>query len=294
MNRPVLAPGLRVLRRSRDELQIGLSAEHRVRLRDTEPVRRTLARLTRGEAVPDDPETRSVLAALAPVLVDGAGLVDPGAAAGDVAAAALRDPSGYRSRLAARREARIVVRGDLGAPGAEPAPLLAAAGAPVAAEAQSGRPDAVLVLSIGEIDRGELDPLVRHGIPHLVLRLIEGTAVVGPFVEPGRTACLRCLDAHRSVHQPDAIPLALRHAAAAHDRHDGVAEPADTALATLAVAWAVRDLVSFVEGERPATWSATVEFSPTLDLVSRTEWLRNPACGCGWAPGEQPSSTMAG
>lgn len=282
MSKPVLAPGLRVLRRSRDELQIGIGPRGRVRLADTEPVRRTLGHLLRGEAVPDDQETRPVLDALAPVLVDGAGLLASGVSAGDAAAAALHDPAAYAARLEARRRATVSVSGELG--GTDPRPLLTAAGVRTAGEDVPQGSTVALFLRVGDIDRAELDPLVRSRTAHLLVRIVEGDAVVGPLVEPGRTACLRCIDAHQALADPHAATLALRHAAARHDRHDGVAEPVDTALATLAVAWAVRDLVTLVEGGRPAAWSSTVQLSATLDSVSRAEWRRHPACGCGWLP----------
>lgn len=279
MTRLALAPGLRVLRRSRTLLQVGLLAQHRVLLPDTEPVRRTLGRLARGEAPPDDAQTREVLGALAPALVDATGLVVPGVAAGDVAAVALLDPAGYPGRLAARRQAAIAVHGALA--DVDPRPLLHAAGVAVSV-GRAAAPTAWLVLSMGELDREQVDPLIRAGIPHLIVRMVEGEAVVGPFVEPGRTACLRCLDAHRIEDDPRAGVLAAAHARAV--RHDGVVEPVDTALATLAAAWAVRDLVSWIEGERPSTWSATVQLSATLSPVTHAEWRRHPACGCSWLP----------
>jgi bacteriocin biosynthesis cyclodehydratase domain-containing protein len=277
--RPVLAPGLRILRRSRHDIQIGLSPEHRVVLPDAEPVRRTLGHLLRGEAVPDGPDTEAVLATLAPVLVDGSGLVSPGLAAGDVAAVALRDHAGYPARIAARRGATVRIFGSLG--DVEPGPLLAAAGLRTADDESA---TVALVLSAGEVDREVLDALVRARTPHLCVRLVEGTAVVGPFVDPGRTACLCCMDSHRTLDDPQAASLSARHAGAAADRRDGVAEPLDTALATLAVAWAVRDVVTHVEGDLPSTWSTTVELSATLASVTQTEWLRHPSCGCTRLP----------
>jgi hypothetical protein len=86
--------------------------------------------------------------------------------------------------------------------------------------------------------------------------------------------------------------LAVRQALAREDRRDGVAEPVDNALAGLAVAWAVRDLLTQVEGDRPSTWSAVVSLSATLTTVTQTEWLRHPGCGCAWLPDAQPSRTM--
>ena len=284
--RPVLAPGLRVLPWSREELQIGLRPA--LRLPTTEPVRRTLGHLLRGEALPADEAAAEVVTALRPVLVDGATLLAPDLSAGDVAAVALRDPSGYPERLAARRRARIAVTGSLGA--ADPRSLLAAGG--VRTVDDVAQATAVLVLAVGEVDRDDLDGLVRAGVPHLPVRVVEGEAVVGPFVEPGRTACLRCLDAHAAVGEPHRATLATRHARAAADRQDGVAEPVDTALATLAVAWAVRDLLTHAEGDRPSTWSATLRLGPALAPVTHTEWLRHPDCGCGWLPDDQVSRTM--
>ena len=290
MKRPVLAPGLRVVRRSRGVLQVGLARDRRLLLPDSEPVRRTLGHLLRGEAPPGDPETFEVLQALAPVLVDASGLVVPGMAAGDVAAAALLDPSGYAARLDARARASVTVQGELG--DVDPRPLLTAAGVRVLDPDPDQAPATTLVLSVGEVGRDETDRLVHAGVPHLVVRLIEGEAIVGPFVDPGRTACLRCLDAHRIDDDPHAPVLAAAHARLAGARSDGVAEPVDTALATLAVAWAVRDLVSHVDGERPSTWSATVQLSATLATVTQAEWRRHPACGCSWLPDHEQASTM--
>lgn len=289
--RLVLAPGVRVLRRSRTVLQVGLAAQRRVLLADTEPVRRTLDGLLRGDLPPGDPASGAVLEQLAPLLVDAGGLVVPGVASGDVAAAALLDPRGYRDRLAARQRSRVAVQGVLG--DVDPVPLLEAAGLGLSGDTRPDLPDVVLVLSVGELDRDQVDRWVRAGVAHLVVRIVEGDVLVGPFVEPGRTACLRCLDAHRSEDDPRAPVLVAAHARASGQRHDGVADPVDTALATLGLSWAVRDLVSHLEGARPSTWSSTVELSATLSSVTQVEWRRHPACGCSWLPDAQSSRTMA-
>jgi bacteriocin biosynthesis cyclodehydratase domain-containing protein len=282
MFRPVLAPGLQVLRRSRTELQVGLRPA--LRLPDTEPVRRTLDRLVRGEVIDDDPETRRVLAVLAPVLVDSAGLVVPDVAPAEVAAIAARDPAGYQGRLAARRRTRVFLDGS--APGVRPELMLGSTGLELTDQLEEA--SVVLLIRAGEIDRADVDGLLRASTPHLLVRLVEAAAVLGPFVEPGRTACLRCLDAHRALDEPLAGMLVARHLAAAAERQDGVAEPVDSTLATLAVAWAARDLLTYAEGDRPSTWSSTVHLAPTLATVSRTEWLRHPACGCSWTPDTGP------
>src|SRR5689334_7248456 len=101
MTRHLLLPGLRVLSRGRDEIQIGLG-DRRLRLRADAPLRRVLAALDRGETVPNDPAARRALARLAPVLIDGDLLRPAGVAPAAAAAAAARDPAGFPARLAAR------------------------------------------------------------------------------------------------------------------------------------------------------------------------------------------------
>jgi bacteriocin biosynthesis cyclodehydratase domain-containing protein len=140
-----------------------------------------------------------------------------------------------------------------------------------------------IAVGVGEPDRTLLDRWLQRGLPHLVVRLTEGRVLLGPFVDPGRTACLRCLDAHRTDEDPD-WPLLVQQYAAQLDsgRADGVPEPVDPALAALAVGWAVRDVATFVEGHRPTTWSTTVLLSERLEELGTMPWLRHPECGCSW------------
>lgn len=286
IRRPVLAPGLRVLDRGRRRLQIGIDPEHAREFRATEELRLVLDHLDRGEVPPVVTRVRRALATLAPVLVDADALTPPGVAPGDAAAAALLDPDGYAERLAERADRTVAVLGDLGP---DPRPLLRAAGIGIAVDATHA--DVVLLLSAGEPDRELLDPLVRDRIEHLLVRAIDGHLVIGPLVSPGRTACVRCLDAHRAADDPLYPALASVHHRAR--RHDGVAEPIDSALATLAIAWAVRDVVSHLDGEPASTWSATVRCGPGLTGLTQVQWLRHPECSCSWGDLPLPSATMA-
>ncbi|MGN6577269.1 MAG: TOMM precursor leader peptide-binding protein [Nocardioides sp.] len=141
-----------------------------------------------------------------------------------------------------------------------------------------------LLVGVGEPDRELADEWMREQTPYVVVRLTEGRAVVGPFVVPGRTACLRCLDAHHTDADPE-WPLLVRQYAEAtrHDRADGVPEPVDPALAALAVAWAARDVTTCADGGRPSTWSGTLTLHPDLATLETRSWLRHPECGCAWA-----------
>jgi hypothetical protein len=121
-----------------------------------------------------------------------------------------------------------------------------------------------------------LDELVRRSEPHLVVTGAAGPITVGPFVSPGLTACSRCVTAHRCDRDPGHATVMEQYTASSDE-----SVPPDPVLLQLAVAWAVRDLVSYVEGDVPATWSSTVLMDPQLTLA-RQQWLRHPACGCSW------------
>ncbi|MGI9157570.1 MAG: hypothetical protein ACR2FG_13215 [Marmoricola sp.] len=261
-HRPVLLPGLRVLRRGLDEVQIGLDPRRAVVLKATGAVRRTLAVL--AVAGPADQADADVLARLARL-----GLL----ADHDAHRAQDLTPGPVPGR-------RVQVR-TFGATALPMVTDLLRAGGLVGCG--SGPADLGLLVGVGEPDRDLLDPWVQAGVPHLVLRLSEGVAWIGPFVVPGSTACLRCVDAHHTDSDPRWPLLVAQQAAqTACVRPDGVPEPVDPVLTQLALSWAVRDLACHVEGAVPATWSATLRMPPQLAETESVTWLRHHECGCSW------------
>ena len=143
----------------------------------------------------------------------------------------------------------------------------------------------------GRCRAARLDPLVRDEVPHLLVRDHGHEVVVGPFVAPGRTACLRCVDCHLGELDPRR-GLAVEQAAT---QQPLVAPPVDATLRAVALSLAVRDLVTFVEGDQPATWSATITVGRPLDLAPDTlaaaRGLRlrlgragDRRVGTGWSP----------
>ncbi|WP_157210154.1 hypothetical protein [Nocardioides aequoreus] len=255
--RLVLAPGLRVVRRGRDRLQVGLTPPRRVVLERTTPVREVLHALQLGLEPAPGPEVGSVLRRL---VAHGC-------------AVPLED--------AARPV--VALRGHGPAWPVDVPRLLGAAGLRHTRWAQEAA--GVLVLAHGEPARELLDPLLRQGVPHLVVTLVDGGARLGPLVEPGATACLRCHDAHLAETDPEHLAVLERYVeAGGRPRGDGLADAPDAALATLVSGWAVRDLAAHLRGERPATWSSTLRWHPGAAEPVTRRWLRRPGCGCGWAP----------
>ena len=177
-------------------------------------------------------------------------------------------------RLAARAACTVDVR----APERWRAPIgqwLDQAGVTVAAP-HAERASVSLLVTAGEPPRSGVDRLVTADRPHLLLALLPDRARLGPFVVPGRTACLRCLDAHLGEADPRRA-LVLEQL---EDAEPG-STPYDAVLAHAAAALAVRDLTSYAEGDRPATWSATITVGTDLALPTRL-WTRHPHCGCSW------------
>lgn len=253
-NRPHLAPGLRVVRRGRHHLQVGLYDDCRTLLPRTEAVERALTLLLERQPLGEDPAVAEVLDHL-----DRAGCL-----------AWSRAPS-----------APVAVLGRFEGPGLpDVVELLAAAG--IATTRSPALAGVVVVLCPGELDRDRLDPLIRRGTSHLVVRLVDGGAVLGPFVVPGTTACLRCIDAQRSVHDPDHVAVTSRYVrATAAARPDGVPD-VDPALAAVALAWATRDVITYLEGREPSTWSRTWHLGAEPAAPHAQSWSRHPRCGCCW------------
>ena len=256
----MLRPGTHPLRRSDGRLQLGLSPGSAIVLPDSDLTRRLVDPLLVGQADP---------AQLEPLIA--AGLVV--------------DEASVRTRPRRRRQ-RIVVRPFGHASSVGLAHLVREAmadlGLPEPAPPRSDHVDVVLLVGVGEPHRELVDPWVRSATPHALLRFVEGSAVIGPWVAPGTTPCLRCLDAHHTDRDASWPLLVRQYAdASAPDRRDGQPEPVDPALASIATGWLVRDLATFLSGGQPSTWAATLHLPTDLAGFEVRSWLRHPECGCG-------------
>jgi hypothetical protein len=250
-DRPLLLPGLAVLRRDRRHLQVGVEPPRCVVLPDEPDVHRLLGDLRAGR--PPSPTTTEGHRSVARL----------------VAAGLVADLDTLDGQAAARARVRV----GLDAPGDLVHPVterLGAAGLAVAAPDQA--PDVLLVLRDGPVPRLRLDRCAREDLPHLVVSSEPGAVTVGPFVSPGRSACVRCVDAHLGTLDPRRALLL---------EQVEVAVPREPALHAVALAWAVADLVAWAEGRTPSSWSATVRLDADLD-VRRTAWRRHAGCGCAW------------
>ena len=248
-SRPRLLPALVVARRDQDTLQVGIDPPHRVLLPDHPGVRRLLDALARGESPPLDCEQATQ--ALARLVIAGLVIADQAPA-----------PTAT-IRIEASGDSLTEVRLALTEAGC-------LAGGP-----RDITPDLAIIAGLREPRRALSDELVREGLPHLFVAGIADGYRVGPFVVPGSTACLRCIDAWHAEADPRR-GLIVEQASRPED------PPVDDPLVhRMAISWAARDVRRYLGGLEPSTWSATVQLGAG-SMPTRQAWRRHPHCGCAW------------
>lgn len=140
----------------------------------------------------------------------------------------------------------------------------------------TGPPSAAVLVGPACADLRLRTQLQRAGVPHLAAAVRETTGLVGTFVLPGRSACLRCVDLHRADRDPAWPVLAAQLA------NGGAAvEACDTVLAAAVAACAAREVLSLLDGgEPPTTIGGTVELALPSWRWRRRTWSPHPDCDC--------------
>jgi bacteriocin biosynthesis cyclodehydratase domain-containing protein len=143
----------------------------------------------------------------------------------------------------------------------------------------SGRADSTVVIApTASIVPPEWLGQVRHR-PHLPVIIRETTAVIGPFVLPGQTPCLRCVELTRGDRDPAWPVLAAQLIG---ERH-GV-EPCDVGLASAAAAIVALHVLAWLDrgiAAPPPSVGGIVELSLADLSLRRRTVTAHPGCGCG-------------
>lgn len=157
---------------------------------------------------------------------------------------------------------------------------------------QSSQPHAVVTADRADLvvltDALIADPRVVRDlhaadVPHLPVRVRDGTGLVGPLVIPGVTSCLSCADRHRRDRDAawPAVAAQLRHTVGAADRATLMGT---AALALNQVDRVVRALRCGDDPlgtpEPPMTLDTTLEFDVGSGAVLARRWSRHPGCPC--------------
>jgi hypothetical protein len=135
----------------------------------------------------------------------------------------------------------------------------------------------VVVTADHEPSRESADEAMRRGVPFLCVGMRELVGLVGPFVVPGRTACLRCVDLFRSQLDPCWLTLVDSiHA------NPAAARCGPPSLVTLTGGYATQEIAIWASGALPVSCDHVVEIPHGLGQVQTVGYQPHPECGCGW------------
>ena len=140
-------------------------------------------------------------------------------------------------------------------------------------------------------DPAPVDPSLRavlhqDRIPHLQASVDGQRAVVGPLVLPGRSSCLQCADLHRTDRDPAWPALAVQLAVRPRRRVSS-----DVALCVATVGVAAGQALAQLDGQRPATLAASLEWQLPDWRLRRRSWPAHYGCDCGAALVTNPDTT---
>ncbi|MGC5167179.1 thiamine biosynthesis protein ThiF [Luteimicrobium sp. DT211] len=144
------------------------------------------------------------------------------------------------------------------------------------ADATSGDPDLVVLVSHRAPDVARATRLVGAGTDHLAVVIEEAGAVVGPLVVPGRGPCLRCVD----LHHRDADSRWPTMAVQLRQRYEGAAAPEETVTATTAAALAAGQVLAHLDGLPTTALAASLEVRLPAAVPRIRRWHPHPRCGC--------------
>jgi bacteriocin biosynthesis cyclodehydratase domain-containing protein len=144
-----------------------------------------------------------------------------------------------------------------------------------------------LVLLVGEDAVAAGAGAILLGTQHAHLAIVGGAdrASVGPLVVPGRSACLRCVELHRTDRDPAWPTVAAQLAV------PPAAVRGESSLTGLVAALAALQVACWLDQRRtPASVGATLTVTLPDGLTSRHAWTRHPRCGCAWLAASVPTA----
>lgn len=150
---------------------------------------------------------------------------------------------------------------------------IAATMAPSVVTDGTSDPDVVVMIEERVANPDRALGLMSAGIPHLGVEIREADVVVGPFVLPGRSPCLRCIDLHRSDIDPTwpQVSLQLRAMPASAE---------ETVLAVTGAAITAGQVLAALDGAQPRTAAACIEIPAPDAMPRQNPTAVHPACGC--------------
>ncbi|MBD7997646.1 MULTISPECIES: ThiF family adenylyltransferase [Oerskovia] len=140
----------------------------------------------------------------------------------------------------------------------------------------AGRPDVAVVVEHRVLRPERYGRLTGDGTPHLPVVVREADVVVGPFVRPGRTPCVRCVEGHRADLDPQWPQLVDQ----LRDPQREVLDVEETTLAAVGAAIAASQVLAHLDGLTPRAASACIEIAVPDAVPRLREVVNHPRCGC--------------
>ncbi|MDR2974154.1 MAG: hypothetical protein LBV00_05500 [Propionibacteriaceae bacterium] len=128
----------------------------------------------------------------------------------------------------------------------------------------------ILAQPTAEPDRVQVNDLMARGLPHLVIRVSDELARIGPLVAPGTTSCLTCEDLARRDLDPT-WPLQVFQLSQITTRPSAL-------LRAWTAATAVGQVLAWARGETPDTINTVIEWSCENGRVTYRPAPIHPAC----------------
>lgn len=160
------------------------------------------------------------------------------------------------------------------------AALLADCGLPVLPGPASGM-DLVVLAGRPEPDRQLADACSREDVAHVLMSLHPRSAVLGPMVLPGRTACVRCADETRADTDPAWAALVPQLESPVHRPAAAAVAAAGSPLlvATLVAATAAA-VLAMIDGLATGYDGSVLRWGSGCDAPSVERLAPHPRCGC--------------
>ncbi len=145
-----------------------------------------------------------------------------------------------------------------------------------------GAVDLVVLTDYLVADPRMVRDLHSQRVPHLPVRVRDGTGLVGPLVIPGVTSCLGCADLHRSDRDAawPVIAAQLRDTVGVADRATLLATAALALSQVNRVIAAVRGREAVPDPAPPPALNATLEFDLNAGSIVARQWTKHPLCTC--------------
>jgi len=138
------------------------------------------------------------------------------------------------------------------------------------------RPDVAVVVEHRVLRPERYGRLTGDGTPHLPVVVREADVVVGPFVRPGRTPCVRCVEGRRADLDPQWPQLADQ----LRDPQREVLDVEETTLAAVGAAIAASQVLAHLDGLTPRAATACIEIAVPDAVPRLREVVSHPRCGC--------------